>query len=287
VTEDKSMSRCVNYRRTALAAAALALSALGVTTVAAPAVAGALSDGTAVVAGSAGPDAAYKRVGDVTRRSRTADAGQFAARTPTAPTSTSYVFSTVLDGSPVRWDPCTPIRWTANVSRGPARGLEALQAAVARIAAATGTTWQYAGTTPEVPRSGYLPGQAQAAYPPVLLGWTDGASSDLLAGQSASVLGMARTSWFGVQLPDGKKIAATRAGVVALDRTDTLPLTGVNSWTTVALHELGHVMGLGHVGDRTQLMASVMPAVTDLQAGDRAGLTKLGRTAGCVTVPGA
>jgi hypothetical protein len=260
----------------------LALSALAVTGVVAPALA---AGGPTTVAGTAGPDAAFKRPADVTRASAGTSAPAFTSRAGTTSGSTSYSFSTVLDGQPVRWNPCAPIRWTANTSRGPAGGLDVLKAAVARVAAVTGTSWEYVGATTAVPRSGYLPARAQAAYPPVLIGWADGASSDLLSGQSASVLGMTKTAWFGVQKPDGTKVAATRAAVIALDRTDRLPLKGANSWSAVALHELGHAMGLGHVGDRTQLMATVLPAVTDLQAGDRAGLVRVGRNAGCVVVP--
>lgn len=197
-----------------------------------------------------------------------------------------YAFASMLDGRPVRWDPCTPIRWTAATARGPVGGLDVLKTAVARVAAATGTTWQYVGATPRVPTSDYLPRTSAGSYPPVLIGWTDGAASDLLRGQARSVLGMTRTAWFGVQRPDGTRVAATRAAVVALDRTDPLPLRGATSWTTVALHELGHSMGLAHVGDTRQLMANVLPrAATDLQAGDRAGLVRLGRTAGCIRVP--
>ena len=287
MTEDYCMSLSVNVRRTAVATAALALSALGIVGAVAPALATATSAAPASVTGTTGPDAAFKRVGDVTRAARTAQKAPFAPRAGSTTTSTSYAFTTVLDGAPVRFDPCTPIRWTANVSRGPAGGLDVLKAAVARVAAVTGTTWEYVGTTSTVPTGSYLPRTAQASYPPVLIGWADGASSDLLAGQAASVLGMTRTAWFGVQTPEGRKIAATRAAVVALDRTDALPLKGASSWSTVAMHELAHVMGLGHVADRTQLMANVLPAVTDLQAGDRAGLAKVGRAAGCVTVPGA
>jgi hypothetical protein len=283
VTENLYMSLSVNVRRTALATAALALSALGVVGAVAPAIATFTAPAAAEVTGVTGPDAGKKRVSTVTRATRAIRPAAPVA----APASTSYAFTTVLDGAPVRFDPCAPIRWTANVSRGPAGGLDVLQAAVARVAALTGTTWQYVGTSTTTPSGRYLPTSPQVSYPPVLIGWTDGASSDLLAGQTAPVLGMTRTAWFGVQTPEGKKIAATRAAVVALDRTDALPLKGSNSWSTVALHELAHVMGLGHVGDRTQLMASVLPAVTDLQAGDRAGLTKVGRAAGCVTVPGA
>ncbi len=270
------MSRSVNCRRTF--AASLALAVAAVTGVAVTGQVGAAGDAPRAISGQTGSDAAFKRISQV-RRSAAATA---AARTATA--STSYTFTTMLDGQPMRWDPCTPIRWTANLSQAPAGGLEVLQEAVNRVAQVSGTTWEYVGASTATAASGYLPTRTQSTYPPVLLGWTDGASSDLLAGQAASVLGMTRTAWFGIQRADGSKVAATRAAVIALDRTDTLPLRGAMSWKALALHELGHVMGLGHISDRTQLMASVLPPVTDLQAGDQAGLTRVGRTAGCVVV---
>ena len=202
-------------------------------------------------------------------------------------TSAQYKFSSLLDGQPVRWDPCTPIHWASNTARGPVGGLDVLKAAVAKIAAQTGTTWIYDGATTAVPNSAYLPKTPTSTNKPVLLGWTDGASSDLLAGKPAQVLGMTRTVWFGTDDGQGNRAAATRAGVVALDRTDRLPLRGALSWSATVLHELGHVMGLDHPSDSRQLMAASLPSTaTDLQAGDRAGLSRVGRAAGCVTVPG-
>ena len=86
--------------------------------------------------------------------------------------------------------------------------------------------------------------------------------------------------------PNFADLAATRAAVIALDRTDKLPLRGGTSWSSVVLHELAHTMGLAHVADRAQLMATVLPrSVASLQAGDRTGLSKVGRDAGCVVVP--
>jgi hypothetical protein len=53
----------------------------------------------------------------------------------------------------------------------------------------------------------------------------------------------------------------------------------------VVLHELGHVMGLGHVYDDQQIMFPTMRSSASAAmyaAGDYTGLTKLGRGAGCI-----
>jgi hypothetical protein len=199
--------------------------------------------------------------------------------------SASYRFSSVLDGQPVRWNPCQAIHWKANVARGPVGGLDVLKAAVAHIAYTTRTTWVYDGATATVPSTSALPTVPSNTNRPVVIGWTDGTASDLLRGRPAAVLGMTRTVWFGVDDGMGHRVAATRAAVVALDRTDRLPLRGVQSWSATALHELGHVMGLDHPADTHQLMAATLPNVSSLQAGDNTGLTRVGRLAGCVNVP--
>src|SRR3954454_16344627 len=211
------------------------------------------------------------------------------ATTSTVPlaalTSASYRFSSILDGQPVRWNPCQAIHWKANVARGPVGGLDVLKAAVAHIAYVTQTTWVYDGATTTVPSTAYLPKVPTNTNKAVVIGWTDGAASDLLRYKPAAVLGMTRTVWFGVDDGMGHRAAATRAAVVALDRTDKLPLRGVQSWSATALHELGHVMGLDHPADTHQLMAATLPNVSTLQSGDNTGLTRVGRLAGCDNVP--
>ena len=186
---------------------------------------------------------------------------------------------------PVRWNPCQAIHWKSNVSRGPVGGLDVLKAAVAHIAYVTKTTWVYDGATTTVPTTAYLPKVPSNINRPVVIGWTDGTASDLLRYKPAAVLGMTRTVWFGVDDGMGHRVAATRAAVVALDRTDRLPLRGVQSWSATVLHELGHVMGLDHPADTHQLMAATLPNVSSLQTGDNTGLTRVGRLAGCVNVP--
>jgi hypothetical protein len=205
-----------------------------------------------------------------------------AGATVTTSTGSSYAFSAVVGGKPVRWNPCATFHWRANVMRAPLGGLDVLKAAVASVAASTGTTWVFDGTTTAAPSSTWLP--TSNVVKPVLIGWTDGTASDLLRYKPAGVLGMTRTVWFGRTTSTGT-VAATRGAVVALDRTDRLPLRGTNSWSAVALHELGHAMGLAHPNDGGELMNAVLPrTLSSLQTGDRKGLYYLGRSQGCITV---
>lgn len=205
-----------------------------------------------------------------------------AGATITTSTGSSYAFSSVVSNKPVRWNPCAAIHWRANVMRAPLGGLDVLKSAVASVAYATGTTWVYDGTTTSAPASSWLP--TTSTQKPVLIGWTDGTVSDLLRYQPAGVLGMTRTVWFGRTTSTGT-VAAIRGAVIALDRTDRLPLRGGNSWTSAALHELGHAMGLAHPHDSGELMNAVLPpSLYSLQTGDRRGLYYVGRSQGCISL---
>lgn len=211
------------------------------------------------------------------------EADPVVAGTTISTTSTLYKFSTVVAGKAVRWNPCAPIYWRFNPAGAPSGSGLILHRAVARIAQATGTTWKYVGTSTATPSSGWLP-KSISTIKPVLIGWTDGAHSNLLAGQPAAVLGVARTAYFGATV-GGVQLAATKAAVIALDRTNRLPLTGAVSWRTVILHELAHVMGLDHVANYRQLMNPILSRThTDYQSGDLAGLSKVGRPAGCINL---
>lgn len=234
---------------------ALALAALGLVASAAPALPAAtvsLSEPHAVLAGYAEPA-----------------------------TGALFTFASTLEGKPIRWNPCEPIHWQFRPNGAPTGGFTVVKQSVAAIAAATGTTWVYDGYVSTAPSTAWLP-KSTSTIKPLLIGWTDGGTSDLLRGQPRGVLGVTRTAWFG-RTVDGHSVAAIKAAVVALDRTDTLPLTGGVSWRTVLLHELGHAMGLDHAGSTAELMYPVLQRnLTGLQAGDKAGLARLGRAAGCV-----
>ncbi|HUR52292.1 MAG TPA: matrixin family metalloprotease [Mycobacteriales bacterium] len=211
------------------------------------------------------------------------DADPIGGATSTTVTSALYKFAAVVNGKPVRWNPCQTIYWQFRYTAAPASARTVVRAAVARVAQLTGTKWVEKGSTSALPASGWLP-RSSDGIRPVLIGWTDAAHSDLLRNRPASVLGVTRTAYFGTTVA-GISLAATKAAVIALDRTDKLPLTGRVSWKTTLLHELGHAMGLDHVGNTAELMYPVLGrSMTDFQAGDKAGLARLGRSAGCINL---
>ena len=54
---------------------------------------------------------------------------------------------------------------------------------------------------------------------------------------------------------------------------------GVPVYVPVLQHELGHVVGLDHIGDPDQMMRPSSSDVLTLQEGDLAGLAQLGQGA--------
>lgn len=199
-------------------------------------------------------------------------------------TGSLYTFDSLVDGRPIRWNPCAPIHWQFRAPGAPTGGLTVVKQVVARVAQTTGTTWVFDGTVGTAPTTAWLP-TTTTSVRPVLIGWADATSSDLLRNQPRGVLGVTRTAWMGVR-KDGHSYAVIRAAVIALDRSDRLPLNGPVSWRTVALHEMSHAMGLDHAGSSRQLMYPVLqPGLADLQSGDLQGLARVGRSAGCVVLP--
>ena len=200
----------------------------------------------------------------------------------TTTTSTAlYKFSSIVSGKAVRWNPCAPIHYRIRSTYIPSGGTATIRSAISAISAATGIPFVYDGATTATPTSSWLP-KTSTGIRPLLIGWTDGSHSDLLRNKPAAVLGVTRTAYFGISV-DGATLAATKAAVIALDRTNKLPMTGSVSWKTTILHELGHAMGLDHVTNAKQLMYPVLQRnLYGLQSGDKAGLAKLGRSMGCI-----
>lgn len=163
--------------------------------------------------------------------------------------------------SPVTW-PCSPaIPIEVNPAGGPRDYPQILDSAIERINAASGFTFEVVGETSDRDflerRSG-----------PVLLGFSDEDELEELAGRTAGIGGsvFARPSI-------GASVAV--GGVVALDAEVFTDDLSVRAGEAIVVHELAHVLGLGHTTQSGELMRSAGTGQTELGPGDLAGLTHL------------
>ncbi|HEY2430494.1 MAG TPA: matrixin family metalloprotease, partial [Acidimicrobiales bacterium] len=209
---------------------------------------------------------------------------------PPGGSSSSYTFLTTnADGTPVRFDPCTPVHYVTNLAGGPPNALSLVQSALGQLSQATQVTFVDDGPTTEVPssnRAAYQPGRYPGGWAPVLIAWSTPSASSLLP-SGGSVIGEGGSSW--VQAPGQDEVYVTGEAVINADDTTTLAADyGAGSTLgELLLHELGHVVGLGHTADANQVMYPVEHPLgaAAYQAGDLAGLGRLGRGAGCVITP--
>ena len=175
-----------------------------------------------------------------------------------------YTFTALQpDGvSPATW-PCRgTIAIEVNPEGAPAGYETFLASSIARINAASGFTFEITGETTD---RNFL----QRSIGPVLLGFSDEDELEALGGRIAGLGGAvyARPS-------SGGPVTAV-GGVVALDTdvfTDRLPREHAEA---ITMHELAHVLGLGHTDQRGQLMAAYSTSQTDFGEGDLAGLAAL------------
>jgi hypothetical protein len=191
--------------------------------------------------------------------------------------SDSYQFlATNEDGSPVGYSPCRPLHYVVNAALAPPDAERLVEDAIATMSRATGITFIDDGSTAEAPSQVRAPYQEDAygdRWAPLLIAWTTPDQAPQLKGP---VIGTGGSTHF--SYGDGPKSFVT--GSLELDSpqiTEELNRAdGAAYATAVILHELGHVMGLEHVDDPTQLMYPEIGTPDGLAAGDLNGLQALG-----------
>ena len=196
-----------------------------------------------------------------------------------APTTGRYqIARTNADGSPVRWNPCAPIRYVVSLTHAPSFALTEIAKAVHAVETTSGLDFVYVGTTAERPprdqsSTRYGPGPL-----PVLISFATAAEvpfgSPTASGWGQAVLATDPST--GHQRYVSGQVVLRPGGWTA-------GTTSANPLELMLRHELGHVVGLAHVDLATEIMGTAgNGSARRWGPGDLAGLDRIGRAGGCL-----
>lgn len=176
------------------------------------------------------------------------------------------------DGSPVRYDPCTTIRYVTRLTGGPSFARSELEWAISQIEGASGLDLVWAGDV-SAPYSSSWPADG-----PLHLGFAT--ESEFWMPDGVSGYGDSAT----VDTGGGYRRYVGGRVVLRPDHGWTQGTTSLNPLGLMFLHELGHLVGLAHVSSHDEVMTDAGNGTArSLGSGDRAGLAAVGRPAGCLS----
>jgi hypothetical protein len=183
---------------------------------------------------------------------------------PAPPTHGTHAFSAPRGNSGARWNPCATIRYVVNDDHATPAQRALLEEALNDVTAATGIVFEYVGETSEGLHIQDPPAGADA----ILAFSTPALTPEHLGGGR---IGVGGGSFSGSgRILDGFIIVDATQGSGATMRG-------------LLRHELGHMMGLAHVGDSNELMYPVSSGRATYGPGDLEGLWWLGAAQGCLT----
>jgi hypothetical protein len=192
--------------------------------------------------------------------------------------STAYTFlATTTPGRPVGFDPCRPIHLVVNNAESPRGGDQLIREAAAKVSAATGLVLTVDGRTSETPsvrRRSVDKRLYGNRWAPVLVAWTHDSANSELAGRVVGVGGPVMAPYRNpadMHYVTGGVLLDAPAFEQILDEPGGRVIA-----RSIVMHELAHLVGLGHVADRRQLMFASMEGQTGFGAGDLEGLRRVG-----------
>jgi hypothetical protein len=201
----------------------------------------------------------------------------------------------------IRWNPCqAAVTYAVNprlAGKTPAARESAvsdLREAVRRVGNRTGINFRFVGRTTEIPKdTSHQSWSDRQRAAEIVVAWVNQSRpktrtnlmSNSGGGYGSGVGGWMMRGWTD---SDGHWHAAIGRGFVVINSAqNSLYKPGYGSGMTrgaLLLHELGHAMGLGHVGTTREIMYPTMldRSFSMYKSGDRTGLKKVGRPLGCI-----
>lgn len=197
-------------------------------------------------------------------------------------------FARTAGGRPIRWNPCEPIRYQIDLGPMTEAAAADIHESFAEMSRATGIAFAFEGFA-EVDIFDRLGDRdfvtrdtaGELSWAPILVAWRPQRTL-LDFGADRDVIGL------GLPIASRHDRGQYVTGVIVLNADARLRAGFASGFDRgpLILHELAHVIGLGHVRDRSQLMfRRSVGSVTGFHEGDLEGLERLGVDAGCLVTP--